>query len=160
MLIRADLGCKSSPAASAIGVPLRDAARPTAEHLARRSIRRGPDRNEGGAAMSADYTKDIAKYTDTCDEACVAGIVRHCGIALQSRDASMVSCSDESERARVRDSFLKKKLGRTEPDAELDAAILEVCDRMKDTRQKSRVTFYYLLAQKYDQLDMFRAAKA
>jgi len=110
--------------------------------------------------MTADYSKDIAKYTDTCDDACVAGIVRHCGIALQSRDASTVSCSDESERARVRDSFLKKKLGRTEPYEELDSAVLEVCERMKDQRQKSRVTFYYLLAEKYGQLDMFRTATA
>lgn len=110
--------------------------------------------------MSVDYTKDVAKYTDTCDEACVAGIVRHCGIALQSRDASMVSCSDEGERKTVRESFLKKKLGRTEPDAELDAAVMEICERMKDQRQKSRVTFYYLLAEKYGQLDMFRTATA
>jgi hypothetical protein len=110
--------------------------------------------------MAADYAQDIAKYTDTCDEACVDGIVRHLGIALQSRDASMVSCTDESERLRVRDSFLKKKLGRTEPDPELDAAVMEICERMKDQNQKSRVTFYYLLAEKYGQLDMFRTAKA
>jgi hypothetical protein len=110
--------------------------------------------------MATDYAKDVAKYTDNCDDACVAGIVRHCGIALQSRDASMVSCSDPEERARVRDSFLKKKLGRTESDEELDAAVLDVCERMKDTRQKSRVTFYYLLAEKYGQLDMFRTTTA
>lgn len=110
--------------------------------------------------MATDYAKDIAMYTDTCDDACVAGIVRHCGIALQSRDAAVVSCSDASERARVRESFLKKKLGRTEPDEVLDAAILEVCEKMKDTRQKSRVTFYYLLAEKYGQLDVFRVATA
>jgi hypothetical protein len=110
--------------------------------------------------MAADYAQDIAKYTDTCDQSCVDGIVRHLGIALQSRDASMVSCSDESERARVRDSFLKKKLGRTEPEEELDKAVMEICERMKDQRQKSRVTFYYLLAEKYGQLDMFRTASA
>lgn len=105
-----------------------------------------------------DYKADVAKYVHACDDACVDGIVRHCGIALQSRDASMVSCSDAGERNRVRDSFLKKKLGRTESDEELDAAVLEVCEKMKDTRSKSRVTFYYLLAEKYGQLDLFRKA--
>ncbi|MEM7696529.1 MAG: DUF2853 family protein [Pseudomonadota bacterium] len=103
-----------------------------------------------------DYAADVAKYTETCDAECVAGIVRHCGIALRSRDASMVSCSDESERNRVRDSFLKKKLGRTEDDTELDHAVMEVCQKMQATRQKSRVTFYYLLAEKYGQLELFR----
>ncbi|WP_108662968.1 DUF2853 family protein [Acuticoccus kandeliae] len=106
--------------------------------------------------MTTDYSEDVKKYAKHCDEACVAGIVRHLGIALRSRDASMVSCSDESERNRVRDSFLRKKLGRTEADASLDEAILEVCQAMKDTRQKHRVTFYYLLAEKFGQLDMFK----
>lgn len=105
-----------------------------------------------------DYKADVAKYVDSCDDACVDGIVRHCGIALQSRDASTVSCTDPNERKTVRDSFLKKKLGRTESDEALDAAVMEVCETMKDTRSKSRVTFYYLLAQKYGQLDMFRKA--
>ncbi|MEM8551958.1 MAG: DUF2853 family protein [Pseudomonadota bacterium] len=107
-------------------------------------------------ADEAKYAADVAKYTSTCDDASVAGIVKHCGIALRSRDASTVSCTDEGERKTVRDSFLKKKLGRTESDAELDAAVLEVCEKMKDTRSKSRVTFYYLLAEKYGQLDVFR----
>lgn len=54
-----------------------------------------------------DYKADVAKYTGTVDEEAVDGIVKHCGIALRSRDASMVSCSDEAERNTVRDSFLK-----------------------------------------------------
>ncbi|MCF3936590.1 DUF2853 family protein [Acuticoccus sp. M5D2P5] len=106
--------------------------------------------------MSTDYAQDVRKYTSNCDEACVAGLVRHLGIALQNRDSALVSCSDEGERNRVRDSFLKKKLGRTEDDTTLDHAVMEVCEAMKDTRQKSRVTFYYLLAEKYGQLDQFR----
>lgn len=107
-----------------------------------------------------NYAADVAKYVDTCDDECVAGIVRHCGIALQSQDAATVACSDPNERKTVRDSFLKKKLGRTESDEELDAAVMEVCERMKDTRAKSRVTFYYLLAEKYGQLDTFRKTTA
>ncbi len=105
-----------------------------------------------------DYAEDVRKYVSDCDEEAVAGIVRHCGIALQGADSSRVSCSDKAERDRVRDSFLKKKLGRTEGDEALDAAILEVCERMKDVRAKPRVTFYYLLAKKYGQLSAFHKA--
>src|SRR5262245_22097006 len=93
-----------------------------------------------------DYVFNVAEYDKECDEKCVAGIVKYCGIALQSKDASTVSCSDKGERDRVRDSFLKKKLALTAPDAELDKAVVEVCEKMKDERMKSRVTFYYLLA--------------
>ncbi len=102
-----------------------------------------------------DYVADVAKYASDTDEKCVAGIVKHCGIALQSKDASVVSCTDKSERDRVRDSFLKKKLGLTQPDAELDKAVKEVCEKMKAERNKSRVTFYYLLAEKFDKKALF-----
>jgi hypothetical protein len=64
------------------------------------------------------------------------------GIALQSRDASLVAFSDKSELDRVRDSFLKKKLGLTQSDDELDAAINAVGDKMRTTppRTGSRST--------------------
>ena len=107
-----------------------------------------------------DYAADVRKYVEVCDEEAVAGIVRHLGIALQGNDSSLVSCSDKSERDRVRDGFLRKKLGRTEPDDELDAAVMAICERMKDTRAKSRVTFCYLLADRFDQLSLFRKATA
>lgn len=111
--------------------------------------------------MSAkDYAVDVRKYAPDCDEDVVAGLVRHFGIALQGADSALVSCSDPEERARVREGFLKKKLGRAESDAELDEAILAICERMKDTRQKSRVTFCYLLAERYGQLDLFRKTSA
>ncbi|MDJ0568401.1 MAG: DUF2853 family protein [Pleurocapsa sp. MO_192.B19] len=75
---------------------------------------------------------------------------------MTSRDASLVSCGDRTELDRVRESFLKKKLGLTASDADLDRAISEVCDQMKDTKNKSRVTFYYLLAEKFDCEGCFR----
>ena len=103
-----------------------------------------------------EYANDIQKYTENVDEDVVGGIVKHLGIALRSRDASLVSCSDRTELDRVRESFLKKKLGLTASDAELDRAISEVCDQMKDTRNKSRVTFYYLLADKFGKFPLFQ----
>lgn len=54
----------------------------------------------------------------------------------------------------MRDDFLKKKLGLTAPDAELDAAIAEVGETMKDDRTQNRVTVYLLLGQLRQAVDV------
>lgn len=105
--------------------------------------------------MAHDWAADVKKYVTEPDEAAIKGIIRHCGIALQSRDSSFVSCTDKAERDRVRDGFLKKKLALAESDGDLDKAVLDVCQAMKADRDKPRVTFYYLLAQKYGKLPLF-----
>lgn len=102
-----------------------------------------------------DYLPDVAKYVTAVDEPAVQGIVKHCGIALAKRDSSLVSMTDKSERDRVRDSFLKKKLALTVDDAELDAAVKAVGETLKAEHDKSRVTVYYLLAEKFGKLDLF-----
>jgi phage host-nuclease inhibitor protein Gam len=99
-----------------------------------------------------DYVAEVKKYVADPDEAAVAAIVRHLGIALRSRDASLVSCSSKDELARVRESWCKKKLGLTQSDKELDAAIKDVCETMKAEQRKHRVPFYYLLTQKMDKM--------
>lgn len=103
--------------------------------------------------MSKEYIDDIARYSSNVNETAVAGIVKHLGIALRSKDASLVSCSSKDELSRVRDSWLKKKLALSDDDKKLDAAITEVCDKMKADKRKNRVTFYYLLAEKFSKLD-------
>lgn len=100
--------------------------------------------------MSIDHKAEVAKYVPDADEKVVDGIIKHLGIALRSRDASLVSCSSKDELARVRDSWLKKKLALSDDDAKLDAAIKEVCETMKADKNKNRVAFYYLLAKKFD----------
>lgn len=107
-------------------------------------------------AEHLEYIKDIQKYTSNVDELVVKGITSHLGIALRSRDASLVSCKDKEELLRVRESFLKKKLGITANDAELDKSILEICEQMKAERNKSRVTFYYLLSERFNKLSSFK----
>lgn len=102
--------------------------------------------------MSVNYSDDIKRYQPNVDEKAVAAIVKHLGIALKSADASLVSCSSKDELARVRDSWLKKKLGLTDDDAKLDKTIGDVCTAMKAETRKSRVTFYYLLAEKSGKL--------
>jgi Protein of unknown function (DUF2853) len=102
-----------------------------------------------------DYLPDVKRYDADADEAAVKGIVKHLGIALQSKtaDSALVSASDKSELDRVRESWLKKKLARTESDADLDAAIGVVATAMKADNRKQRVTFYYLLAKNYGVLE-------
>ena len=105
--------------------------------------------------MSEDWAADVRKYAPNADPTVIAGIVRYCGIALQKKDSSLVSSTDKNEVARVRTNFLKKKLGLTEPDAELDKAIKMVGDKMKGDRTKNRVTAYYLLADHFGKLSAF-----
>ncbi|MGF1650676.1 MAG: DUF2853 family protein [Hyphomicrobiaceae bacterium] len=93
-----------------------------------------------------DHLADVQRYLPDANADVVAAIVRHLGIALRSRDASLVSCSSKSELERVRESWCKKKLTCEHSDADLDAAIKKVCETMKGDHQKKRVTFYYLLA--------------
>lgn len=119
-----------------------------------------PAKAEAKAADKPDYAADVKAYAKSVDDEAVAGIVKHCGIALRNKDSSMVGCSQQQELDRVRDGFLKKKLALTDDDAKLDAAIKAVCDKMgSGNKTKSRVTFYYLLAEKYGKLDLFKASK-
>lgn len=104
----------------------------------------------------SQYLADIRKYDPEPDVAAVDGIVKHLGIALRSRDSSLVSQSDPAERARVRDGFMKKKLALSEPDDQLDKALNDVLEQMKGDRAKSRVTVCYLLAKRYAKLDSLR----
>jgi hypothetical protein len=105
--------------------------------------------------MAQDWTADVKKYASEPDTSAIAGIVRYCGIALQKKDSSLVSFSDKEEVARVRTHFLKKKLGLTEPDADLDKAIMAVAEKMHADRSKNRVTVYYLLAEHFGKLATF-----
>jgi len=108
--------------------------------------------------MSVNYADDIKRYQSNVDEKAIAAIVKHLGIALKSADASLVSCSSKDELATVRESWLKKKLGLADDDAKLDAIIADVCNTMKAETRKSRVTFYYLIAEKSGKLTSLAGA--
>ena len=93
----------------------------------------------------SEYLADVKRYDAGADDAVVGKIVKHLGIALRSKDASLVSCSDQSELDRVRESWCMKKLGATNA-GDCDSVIGTVCETMKGDRNKQRVTFYYLVA--------------
>ncbi len=93
----------------------------------------------------SDYIEDVKKYADNVNTTAVDNIVKYCGIALRSKDASTVAATDPKELETVKNGFAKKKLELSPDDA--DAGIKTVCEKMKGDRAKSRVTFYYLLAE-------------
>ncbi|MGI9372565.1 MAG: DUF2853 family protein [Hyphomicrobiales bacterium] len=96
----------------------------------------------------SDYLDDVRRFSPQAGEGEVKAITNYLGAGvLAQRDASLVSCTDPAELGRVRDNFAKKKLGLDDGDA-VDGAIQKVCEQMKEDRNKSRVTFYYLLAEK------------
>ena len=103
-----------------------------------------------------DHLADIKKYAKKpVNEAVVAAMERTYRLVLSNADSRYVACSDPAEVETVRENFLKKKLGLSGGD--LDGAIKAVCEAMKDERLKSRLTFYYLLAEHFDKLDEFAA---
>jgi hypothetical protein len=102
----------------------------------------------------AEWAANVKEFAPDASDAAIAGIVKHCGIALRNADSARVSFTDKAETARVRDNFLKKKLGLTQSDEELDKAIAEVGATLKGGRN-NRVTVYYLLAERFDKLSLF-----
>ncbi len=92
-----------------------------------------------------DHLADVKKYAAKPDEAAVAGMAKAYALVMSKPDTKWVAASDPDEIQRVVDNFLKKKLGRKEKDADLTKACEAVAAKMKDTRNKSRLVFYYLL---------------
>ena len=105
-----------------------------------------------GQITTENWVADIRKYVPEVDEKAVVSIVRYCGIALQKKDSSLIAFSDKMEVERVRNHFLKRKLGLSNSDGELDNAIVEVGKKMKVGHGKNRVTAYYLLADHFGKL--------
>jgi hypothetical protein len=96
------------------------------------------------------YQKAAADLGLGLDNELIAKVTAALGPSIYNKDAETVSCSDASELERVRESFLKSKLGLGENDDALDAAIKEVCEKMgSSNRQKYRALFYALLAEKF-----------
>jgi hypothetical protein len=102
-----------------------------------------------------EHKATVAKYSSKINTDALDKMAKTYALVLTNKDSQFVSCGDESEKDTVRENFLKKKLGLTNPDAELDSAIDEVCQTMKEDRFKSRLAFYYLLAEKFNKLSVF-----
>ena len=105
-------------------------------------------------ASIQEHKDIVAKYAKAHAGA-LDGMAKTYRLVLSNKDSQYVACGDETEKATVRANFLKKKLGLTNSDTDLDAAIEAVCVTMKEDRFKSRLAMYYMLADKFGKLDMF-----
>ena len=87
--------------------------------------------------MAENWSSDVKKYVADANEKAIAGIVKYCGSRCKTGIFSAVFFTDKEEVARVRNNFLKKTLGLTDSDAELDKAIMSAADKMKGDRNKN-----------------------
>ena len=97
------------------------------------------------------YMKLVNVYDVNADRAVVERIVKYAGVAMRSRDTSLVACSDPKERERIVKGFASRKLKLSKDEAE--QLVADTCLEMKPQRQKNRVVFYYVMAQKADKLE-------
>ena len=102
-----------------------------------------------------DYVADISKYTDKVDEAAVAGMEKTYRLVLSKADTALVAWSDSEELETVKKNFLIKKLGLSDAD-NLDAGLTAVGEKLKGVNRKSRLTVYYLLAEHFGKLGVFK----
>jgi len=94
--------------------------------------------------------------SDGVDDELLSKVTRGLGPSIYKKDSETVSCSNDSELATVRNSFLKKKLALTNSDDELNEAIKDVCEQMgKSNRNKYRAIFYYLLTKKFNKQSIY-----
>ncbi len=81
-------------------------------------------------------------------------IVKRLGIANQSVDASHVAATDPMEVERLKKNFVIKKLEQ-EDNADTDAVIASVLEKMKPHRMKQRGAVYYLLTVHYGKESLY-----
>lgn len=99
----------------------------------------------------------IAKYADdlknkckvTPDMALLTKVTIGCGPAIYDNDAQTVAASDPEELARIKSSFLIKKLGLPDSAALMDGINAAVDTYGKSERNKFRAVFYYLLVKHF-----------
>ena len=86
----------------------------------------------------------------------IANIAKSLGPAIYRADTEIVACGDKSELDRIRNNYLKKKLGLEKSNEELDAIIKKVCEILgTSNRRKYRALFYGLLAKEAGKEDIY-----
>jgi uncharacterized protein (DUF2164 family) len=102
------------------------------------------------------YNEKMKEIDANYDAELLEKITRKLGPSIYNKDAESIACSDKSERDRVRDAFLVKKLELTEDTETLDKAVLEVCEKMgSSNRNKYRALFYYFLVKKFNKESVY-----
>ena len=111
-------------------------------------------RDEKIEAMIAEAKSLGLEISDDLITKVVVGL----GPSIYNKNSEVVACTKPEELETVKNNFLKKKLGLTDDDAELDKAIKEVCEQLgSSNRAKKRVHMYALLAMKFDKVSVYDA---
>ena len=145
---------KAKPKPKAKAVPKKAAPKPKAKVGTTTATKASSGAASGPTSKKSmdRYFANVQRYDPDADRDVVERIVKYCGVSLKSRDTSLVACRDQSERDRIVRGFASRKLG-IKSKAEREQLVEDVCGQMSAQRQKSRVTFYYLMAQKAGKLD-------
>ena len=100
--------------------------------------------------LIAKYAQDIeTKLGQTPDMDLLRKVTIGCGPSIYSADSETIAASDKSEIDRVRDGYLKKKLGLSDDDG-LDGAIQTVMEQYgSSNRNKYRAVVYYMLCRHF-----------
>ncbi|SFV52628.1 hypothetical protein MNB_SV-10-1181 [hydrothermal vent metagenome] len=86
----------------------------------------------------------------------IAKVTKGLGPSIYKSDSELVSCSNKEELARVRENFLKKKLGFKGHEDDLDHAVKEACEAMGTSNPKKyRALFYALLVRRLGREDVY-----
>ena len=159
-----DLGAAENPVEMAMDAPEVAAPAPVAkpapvvETKPAKKVVAAPKAEAAPAAEApaeeSEYLRVTREYDADVDADVVTKIEKHLGASLSNRDSKYVACSDETELETIIKGFMKKKLEVEDKD-EAMTKIKAVCETMKPTRMKNRVTFYYLLAKNEGKLSVF-----
>jgi hypothetical protein len=105
-----------------------------------------------------EYKKMVDKLGLDVSDDLLTKAAKGLGPSIYNKDAETVSCSQDSEIELVVNNFLKKKLGLSDDDATLRAAVKEVCVEMGTSNSvKFRAIFYALLAKKFNKESVYNA---
>jgi len=109
-------------------------------------------RDEKIEAMITEAKKLNLSITDDLISKVAIGL----GPVLYNKDSATVACAQPTELETVKNNFLKKKLGLTNNDLELETAIQEVCVQLgTSNKNKYRVLFYSLLVIKFNKESIY-----
>jgi len=98
----------------------------------------------------AQYIAEAKKLELNLSAGLIEKVTVGLGPSIYKKDSETIACSQSSELDTVRKNYLQKKLGLTDDDATLNAAIKKVCETMgSSNRNKYRALFYALLAKEF-----------
>ena len=90
----------------------------------------------------AKATVQLKKIGITADDTLLRAVAKSQGPSIYLKDASLVSCGDDTELKRVENNFIVKKLGVTD-EKTIKTALDKACATFKPEKMKMRVAFYY-----------------